>query len=78
LSTKSQSTRRFEFVEGSSDKFWEISVDGSKVTVCFGRNGIAGQRESKTLIDAAAAQKHAVKKIAEKLGKGYLEVGRAS
>jgi DNA ligase-1 len=43
-----KNTRRFEFVEGSSDKFWQIAVNGSQVTVCFGRNGTAGQRETKT------------------------------
>jgi DNA ligase-1 len=78
LSNKTASTRRFEFVEGSSDKFWEIAVNGSQVTVCFGRNGTAGQRDTKTFADAADAQKHADKKIVEKLGKGYSEVGKAA
>jgi DNA ligase-1 len=74
LSSKNQSTRRFEFTEGTSDKFWEISISGSQVTVCFGRKGTAGQRETKTLATADAAQKHAEKKINEKLAKGYHEV----
>ena len=30
--------RRFEFVGGSSDKFWEIGVNGSEVEVRFGRD----------------------------------------
>jgi len=31
--------RRFEFVEGSSAKFWEVSVQGSTLTVVFGKLG---------------------------------------
>ena len=66
--------RRFEFVGGSSDKFWEIAVNGNEVVVRFGRNGTSGQAETKTFPDAAAANKHAEKKIAEKIRKGYTEV----
>lgn len=78
LSKPNQTTRRFEFVEDNSDKFWELTLSESQVTVCFGRNGTTGQRESKTFADAATAQKHADKKIAEKLKKGYREVGQAA
>ncbi len=35
--------RRFEYVAGTSDKFWEIEVTGREVTVRFGRNGSSGQ-----------------------------------
>jgi DNA ligase 1 len=66
-------TRRFEFVGGSSDKFWEVSINGNEVVVRFGRNGTSGQMETKTFADADAANKHAEKKIAEKLKKGYVE-----
>lgn len=70
-----QTKRRFEFIEGSSDKFWEIDLDGSSVTVRFGRNGTAGQSSVKHFADAAKAEKHAEKMIGEKLKKGYTEVG---
>lgn len=66
--------RRFEFVQGSSDKFWEIDIDGSSVTVRFGRNGTSGQASVKRFADAAKAEKHAEKMIGEKLGKGYVEI----
>ena len=66
--------RRFTFVGGGSDKFWEIDVSGGKVTVSYGRNGTAGQSITKSFTDAAAAQKHADKLIHEKTGKGYTEV----
>jgi predicted DNA-binding WGR domain protein len=68
------STRRFEFVEGTSSKFWSVVVSGATVTVHFGRIGTAGQRETKTFADGAKASKHAATKINEKLRKGYAEV----
>jgi DNA ligase-1 len=68
------SKRRFEFVEGSSDKFWEIAVSDKEVTVRYGRNGTNGQSSAKSFADAAAAAKHADKLIAEKTAKGYVEV----
>jgi DNA ligase 1 len=66
--------RRFELVEGSSDKFWEIEIHGMEITVRFGRNGTSGQSNVKTFADEAAAQKHADKQIAEKVEKGYAEM----
>jgi DNA ligase-1 len=65
--------RYFEFVEGSSAKFWEISQSGKDVTVRFGRIGTDGQTQTKTLADAAAATKHAEKLVGEKVKKGYQE-----
>ena len=65
--------RYFEFVGGSSSKFWEITVSGNEVTVRFGRIGTDGQTQVKELADAAAAAKHAEKLIASKTAKGYLE-----
>lgn len=67
-------TRRFEFVGGGSNKFWEITIQGSKVTVRFGRIGTQGQTNVKPFADDAAAAKHAAKLIEEKTGKGYKEV----
>ena len=66
--------RRFEFVGGSSDKFWELSINGNEVAVRFGRNGTDGQSSTKTFPDNAAAEQHAEKAIKEKVGKGYVEV----
>jgi DNA ligase-1 len=67
--------RRFECVQGSSDKFWEVDLQGSSVSVRFGRNGTQGQASVKNFADAAKAAKHADKMIGEKLKKGYVEVG---
>ena len=66
--------RRFEFIGGSSDKFWEVSVSGNEVHVCFGRNGTNGQSSTKTFGDNASAEKHADKLVREKVSKGYVEV----
>lgn len=63
--------RYFEFVGGTSAKFWEISTSGSEVTVRFGRIDTEGQTQVKTLADADAAARHAEKLIAQKVGKGY-------
>jgi DNA ligase-1 len=66
--------RRFEYSEGSSNKFWEISAAGPEVTVRFGRIGTTGQVQSKSFPDTAAAVRHAEKLVQQKLGKGYREV----
>ena len=65
--------RRFEFVGGSSAKFWEVTVAQATVTVCFGKLNTAGQTQTKSFSDAAAAQQHADKLAEQKLGKGYAE-----
>lgn len=65
--------RYFEFIGGSSAKFWEVSLSGCDVTVRYGRLGTSGQVQTKTFDDAAAAQKHAEKLIGQKLEKGYVE-----
>ncbi|MCU0676516.1 MAG: DUF4132 domain-containing protein [Myxococcota bacterium] len=67
--------RRFELVEGSSSKFWEIAQEGSTYTVCFGRIGTNGQTQTKDLGSDAAAASAVAKLIAEKTKKGYSEVG---
>jgi DNA ligase len=70
----SLAARRFEFVEGKSAKFWEISRADKEVTVRFGRIGANGQTQTKSFADDAAAESHAAKLIAEKTEKGYSEV----
>jgi DNA ligase len=65
--------RHFEFVEGTSSKFWEVRVEGRDVTTRWGRIGTDGQSKTKTFKDEAAAQAEAAKLIQEKTGKGYQE-----
>lgn len=66
--------RRFEFCEGGSNKFWEVSACGVEVTVRYGRTGTPGQTKVKSFLDEAAAARHVDKLVAEKTGKGYREV----
>ncbi|GHG64867.1 WGR domain-containing protein [Comamonas sp. JC664] len=66
--------RRFEFVEGSSSKFWEPELQGNLFIVTFGRIGTAGQRREKAFADEAGARKEYEKKVAEKVREGYQEV----
>lgn len=70
--------RRFELVEGTSSKFWEVAVAGSDVTVRFGRIGTNGQAKTKSFASAAAAQAEHDALVKEKTGKGYRESGVAA
>lgn len=69
--------RRFEYVGGTSPKFWEISRSAAEVTVTFGRIGTNGQTQVKDIGTEAAAIAHVDKLVAEKVGKGYVERGGA-
>ncbi|WP_441287971.1 WGR domain-containing protein [Sorangium sp. KYC3313] len=69
--------RRFEFVQGTSAKFWMADVDDTTFIVVYGRLGTAGQRKEKAFPTAEAAQRECDKKIAEKLREGYQEVAAA-
>ena len=66
--------RRFELVEGTSAKFWEVARDGRSVTVRYGRIGTDGQSKTMELADEAAALGHVEVLVGEKVGKGYVEV----
>jgi predicted DNA-binding WGR domain protein len=69
--------RRFEFVGGSSRKFWEISVSGNSFTVRFGRIGTTGQSQTKSFANDTKARREADELIAEKVKKGYIEKNNA-
>jgi predicted DNA-binding WGR domain protein len=70
--------RRFEFVGGTSARFYEIEAAGNAVHVTFGRIGTAGQTQTKQFASAAEAQRHSDKQIAQKLKKGYVELQAAA
>jgi len=69
---------RYEFQDGSSSKFWEVEVEGEKLTVRFGRIGTNGQTKEKTFASAAAATKEKDTLVKEKTGKGYVAAGASS
>ncbi len=69
-----EGTRRYECVEGSSKKFWKVSVSGCDVTVVYGRLGTDGQSKTKSYASAQEARREADNLVAEKTAKGYKPV----
>jgi len=66
--------RTFHCVEGSSNKFWAVWVEGTTLHVHFGKIGTKGQMQQKPFGSEAEANKAAEKLILEKTKKGYREV----
>lgn len=68
---------RYEFIGGSSRKFWEVEPvrqEGDSewvVRVRFGRLGTSGQTHSKVFSYCSAANRYRAEKIEEKRRKGY-------
>lgn len=60
-----------EFSDGKSHKFYELILNGTQVSVRYGRIGDAGQSQTSTLASEDKARAEAQKKINEKLKKGY-------
>jgi predicted DNA-binding WGR domain protein len=69
--------RRFEFIDDSSSKFWEMDyTEGeSSFTVTFGKIGTAGQTQTKSFDTSEKAAAESEKLVKEKTRKGYLEAG---
>ena len=67
--------RRFEFSDSTSNKFWEVDVDGETLNVTFGKIGTKGQSKPKDFATPEKAKAEMEKLIKEKTGKGYVEVG---
>ncbi|EMO14840.1 WGR domain protein [Leptospira santarosai str. CBC523] len=63
------------FKDDKSDKFWNIEVDETSFTVTYGKTGTIGQTQTKSFDDEKKCLKEAEKLLAEKLKKGYVEVG---
>ena len=66
--------RRFEFSEGSSNKFWQACLQGSDLKISWGKIGTTGQQQTKSFASPTAAQAELDKLVAEKSKKGYVEV----
>jgi len=67
--------RRFELIEGTASKFWEIEQADTELNIRWGRIGTAGQSQTKSFADAIKAAAALTKLVNEKTGKGYGEVG---
>jgi len=66
--------RTFQYVGGSSRKFWRIKQQGKSFVVRFGRLDTAGSEVAKKFANEASARREAARLIAEKLRKGYVEI----
>jgi predicted DNA-binding WGR domain protein len=66
---------RYEFSEGSSNKFWQIDLTGKSFSTTYGKIGTGGQTTVKTFKSDADAKKEYDKLIAEKVKKGYQPAG---
>jgi len=78
--SKKQKTR-LEFVgsnwknqSGHSSKFYEVTVDGTKVTIRYGKLGSHGQSKTTDQGGEYSAKAFASSQIAKKKKKGYKEV----
>jgi predicted DNA-binding WGR domain protein len=69
---------RYEFSDGTSNKFWAITLAGKSFTTTYGKIGSAGQQTVKQLATAADATREHDKLVAEKLRKGYKLVAGAA
>lgn len=65
--------RRFEFSEGSSNKFWQVNQKGASLEIQWGKIGTNGQSQTKDFATDGQAKSEADKLIAEKKKKGYVE-----
>jgi predicted DNA-binding WGR domain protein len=61
---------RFEFSEGTSNKFWEITLDDASFTTVWGKIGTSGQSTTKTFDSASKAKLEFDKLVAGKVN-GY-------
>lgn len=57
----------------SSAKFWEIEVNGSDLTIRFGKIGAAGQTTVKSFDSDEKASVESEKLVTAKVKKGYAE-----
>ncbi|HEU0125251.1 MAG TPA: WGR domain-containing protein, partial [Flavobacterium sp.] len=70
--------KSLKYIDGTSDKFWEINVTGFEFTVTYGKNGTAGTSQTKSFATDEECLKIAEKLVAEKLKKGYSESGEVT
>lgn len=64
-----------KYIDGNSDKFWQIEVTGLQYTVTYGKNGTSGTSQTKSFATNEECLKSAEKILAEKVKKGYSETG---
>ncbi|MVT12101.1 leucine-rich repeat domain-containing protein [Chitinophaga tropicalis] len=66
----------FELQEGTSSKFWEISLNVNTITTRYGKIGTQGKTTEKDFETPVKARQEYDKLVKEKTGKGYQEIIR--
>ena len=69
--------RYFEFKDEKSNKFWEVSSSGKKMTVRYGKIGVLGQTLAKEFASSKEAISEMEKAVEKKLKEGYKELSSA-
>ncbi|HBI01452.1 MAG TPA: molybdenum metabolism regulator, partial [Flavobacterium sp.] len=70
--------KHLKYIDGNSDKFWQIEVKGNQYTVTYGKNGTSGVSQIKSFESDELCLKTAEKLVNEKLKKGYSETGEVA
>ncbi|BFM41586.1 hypothetical protein CFS9_02270 [Flavobacterium sp. CFS9] len=70
--------KSLKYIDGNSDKFWDIEVTGLDYTVTYGKNGTSGTSQTKSFATDEECLKMAEKILAEKIKKGYSENGEVA
>lgn len=70
--------KHLKYIDGNSDKFWQMEVSGINFTVTYGKNGTSGISQIKTFTSPEECLKAAEKLLAEKTKKGYSESGEVT
>lgn len=70
--------KHLKYIDGTSDKFWNIEVSENEFTVTYGKNGTSGVSKTKSFENPEACLAAAEKLIAEKTKKGYSEDGEVN
>jgi predicted DNA-binding WGR domain protein len=78
LPSTERSTTYLEFSDGSSHKFWEITLCGSSHSVRFGRIGMNGQLMTKSFSTLQQAKANCDRLIRQKVAKGYRKRGESA
>ena len=66
--------RYFEYKDDNSSKFWEITRQGREIIVQYGKIGTGGKQSFKRFETETETIKAFKRLIAEKTGKGYIEL----
>lgn len=64
----------FELQDGTSSKFWQISLTAHTIATRYGKIGTHGKTTTKDFDDPAKARQEYDKLVKEKTGKGYIEI----